>query len=231
VSNIEDDVFNRRMFYETPEAQKFMRLSEENVKVKFIFPLFEILGWNVRNHLDAELEYDCGYDKEVYQRLLRRFSPSYDLKKEKWDKGLVVDCAFKTRDGPYILLEAKRFDSDLPSIVEPNGFRLVENARRFPDVKYVVFTKFIKMSIVDMKSGQPTTFEDTSEYISKYDSLKALLKSDAQEEHIVFVPKQRCFENFVYRPKECENCVDIQRYMCEATTKLRQLGYEPELIQ
>lgn len=214
----------RQIFYETPDVEKLKEFSEEDVKVKLIFPLFEILGWNVRDYRETEMEREYGYDMEIHEQLLKK----WPYLGENQNKGIKVDCVFKIDNEPHILLEAKRLTVHLPSPDSPNGARIVEYAKKH-GVKFVVFTNFLKMSIIDTEGLQPQVFadfEDMSEYISEYDNLKVLMKPHVQEGTFFRSRPRECFENFAYRQEECDNCNDIQKSICKATTKLKQLGYE-----
>lgn len=206
-----------------PNVKKLEELSEEDVKVKLIIPLFKILGWNVRNYRDAVMETE-DYDKTIEKELLKKW-PSLS---KKGVGGVKVDCIFKINNKPHIILEAKRLNGSLPSLERLDGQRTVAYARKWR-AKYVVFTNFLKMSIIDTKPSQPVVFadfKDMSEYISKYDQLKVLMKPNVQEDTIFRSKPTECFENFVYKQEECDNCNDTQRSICEATTKLKKLGYE-----
>jgi hypothetical protein len=207
----------RRIFYEISDVKRF---SEEDVKLKLIFPFFEAFGWNVRDYHETltEISYDCD---ETIENELKRKWPYLNYK-----KSLEVDCVFLVGNEPYIFLEAKKFDfKNLFSIIDyPDGEIIVAHAKKLK-VKYVVFTNFLQMMIYEIETSSKIKFDDMSEYISKYNELEVLKKPVTKKNNIWKRETKKCFETFKNGP-ECNYCLLIKRSICEASTKLKQLGYE-----
>jgi len=90
--NIEDLIKK----YESQSIDDLREINEANVRKDFIDPLFEFLGWNVRDHHE--------YDSERYIR--------DEGEEEKFG---YVDIALKIdQETPIIFVEAKRFGKIAP---------------------------------------------------------------------------------------------------------------------
>jgi len=71
-----------------------------------------------------------------------------------WVNQNPLDCVFKIGGRPFIYLEAKGLKKGLPSLKTLDGLRIVEYAKLY-GIRYVVFTNFLKMYIVNIQPTQP----------------------------------------------------------------------------
>lgn len=152
--------------------------SEEDTKLKLIFPLFEILGWNMKDYRETEAE--CSeYDETINQELTKKWSSSRQ-------QGVKADCVFKLENKPYICLEAKHLSQRiLPSLDNLSGQRTIAYSQKW-GAKHVVFTNYLRMIVVELNkaTNEPlviANFQNTNEYVSEYDKLKTLAKPENVE--------------------------------------------------
>ena len=159
------------VLYPASDSRMF---SEEDTKLKLIYPLFEVLGWNLKDHRETETESCKEYDETLEKKFLKKW-PTHRL------QSLKMDCVFKLNNKPHICLEAKHLSQKiLPSLDTLQGERTVAYARKW-GAKYVVFTNFVKMEIIkiDKEQQEPkvlASFNDMNDYISQFDKLKILAR-------------------------------------------------------
>ena len=163
--------------WRTEKGEKGLReLSEANVRKDFIDPLFEALGWNVR---DAR-EYDA----------------------EKYVRGTgFADVAIKLNGRPVIFIEAKRFGG-VPSKSERSvqttlqGFKIyadwTEEERQVlnyagmtVEAKWAILTNFEKFRLFNARTGDTVlNIEKPDDYIERMDDLILLTKRNVRNRNI-----------------------------------------------
>jgi type I restriction-modification system DNA methylase subunit len=150
------------------EKRRLEELSEANVRKDFIDPLFEALGWNVRDARE--------YDAEKYVR----------------GSGF-ADVAIKLNERAVILIEVKRFGG-VPSKSERSvqttlqGFKILadwtEEERQVLNyagmtvgVKWTVLTNFEKFRLFNARTGDTVlNIEKPDGYIERINDLTLLIK-------------------------------------------------------
>ena len=148
-------------------------ISEANVRKDFIDPLFESLGWNVRDHNE--------YDSERYIR-----------NEEQNQKFGYVDIALKINQKPVIFIEAKRFGKvslkekrqlkkdEEGKIIKIDWFseeRQVLNYAAQRQIKWAVLTNFEIFRVFNALNGLLVLeIESPSEYLSRLNEIILLHK-------------------------------------------------------
>lgn len=180
--------------YEDVEDRK--RFSEANVRKDFIDPLFEALGWNVRESHE--------YDAEMYIR-----GVGY------------ADITLKIDDEPVAFVEAKRFGV-VPSRethqLTLNGQRLYADwseeerqvlnyAGRTVGVKWAILTNFEKFRLFNAYTGEIVlNIEEPQGYLERIDDLMLLTKDSVKSGDIDIL------EDRIERPDIDENFLNLMNY-------------------
>jgi len=153
----------------------FKKIKEEETKIRYIFPLFEILGWNFSDYNETSLEYSSGFDERVYREILGKI-PNFG---ENFNKAKIIDCVFRVNNKEQIYLEAKKLSiHHLDSLDTPDGKILMKYAK-LNDVRCVVFTNFLTMRIMDALVNQEVCFfKNPDEYLVNFETLKVLMRSN-----------------------------------------------------
>ena len=151
-------------------------ISEANVRKDFIDPLFEILGWNVRD------------------------SHEYDA--EKYIRGVgFADVAIKVNETPIVFIEAKRF-GNIPSYEERNVQTTLSGQKIIADwtdeerqvlhyaggiikADWALLTNFQKFRFFNANVGKVVlNIEKPEEYLEKFDELFLLTKRNVENKNI-----------------------------------------------
>lgn len=182
--------------YENVENRKI--LNEANVRKDFIDPLFEALGWNVRDSHE--------YDAEMYIR-----GAGY------------ADITLKIDNKPVVFVEAKRFGvvpsrEDLTHQTTLEGHKLpvdwteeerqvLNYAGRTVGVKWAILTNFEKFRLFNAYTGEIVlNTEKPKEYLERIDDLMLLTEDSLRSGDI------EVLEDRIERPDIDENFLNLMNY-------------------
>lgn len=174
---IDDLIVNFNQMIENTPKNVVKRIIEEETKIRYIIPFFEILGWDFSDYLETSLEKSSGYDEFLYKEALKKW-PGLST---KFDKAKIVDCVFKINNKPYIYVEMKKLGiTRLDSMDTIDGFLTLKYAK-MNDVKYVVFTNFQSTVIFDPKTSlEIFSFQNSTEYITYFEKLRIISNPSIQ---------------------------------------------------
>ena len=184
------DKYNRIL-----ESGSIKRYKEEDTKAEFIEPLFEALGWDVRNTEN---------DDEV-------------VREEKISKGR-VDYSFRINGIPKFFLEAKALKEDLDNI------KFVEQAVNYSWHKgctWAVLTDFERIKIFNAELKKPNPLQaqfgqtlPCQLFLEKFDQLW-LLSRESFEKKILDAEAEKWNKKFKKIP--------VDRQLLDDLTKFRDL--------
>jgi hypothetical protein len=153
--------------------------SEEDTKLKLIFPLFEALGWNFEDPAQTETESCKEYDESVAKEF-------HDKHPEDKRTSLQVDSILKNGEKLHVIIQAKRLSLEGKFPPMP-GTSLCDLAVAYSakwKTKYLVFTNFSKMLIIKFEYKQTTgeaeskvvaNYQDPYEYLNQFKILQLLI--------------------------------------------------------
>lgn len=162
--------------YKVKDKKTLKDLSEANVRKDFIDPLFEVLGWDVRNADE--------YDAESYVRGVG-----------------FADVAIKVDENPKMFIEAKKFggvpshhDRSIQTTLK--GYKIyadwTEEERQVLNyagatvgVKWAILTNFEKLRLFNAKTGETVlNIEKPDEYLEKIEDVFLLTNKNVSNDNI-----------------------------------------------
>lgn len=192
--------------------ERLRDFTEEDTKVKLVLPFFEIFGWDPLNVKDVEMEASF-FHSEI-------------------GKTSQVDCVLWALDKPYIFLETKSLNSNLPDPrYNKKAERMLKYAKR-NNASYGIFTNFLSMDIYDPESlTRVDNYPDPSYYLIKLDALSRILtKPERPKQTALGRDLPECFGSYLWNKPECSNCNYVKpiQVMCRTHANLKRHGIETQ---
>lgn len=188
----------------TISYERLRYFTEEDTKVKLVLPFLKIFGWDPFNPQDVEMEASF-FDSEI-------------------GGTSIVDCVLWARGKPYIFVETKSLNSNLPDPRYNQKANLMLRYAKRNKAKYGIFTNFLGMDIYDPKSlTRVGNYPDPSYYLTRLNELSKILTKPEKVKEMVFTRDfPKCFGTFNWDRSECLNCNYIRsiQVICRTVTKL-----------